>query len=297
MVIPMQRRHRKLNVPTEIIRSIVTIAELGNLTRAGDKLDLSQATLSSQLKRFESIIGEPAFSRGPGGLRPTERGSIAIASARRMLEANDQIVRLGHGESDAHPIRVGLSMSHAASFIPAWSKMPNDEPIVLRCDRTTVIAEAFAKGLLDVACMLRAFPGEFEPAAEWEEKVVWVRHRDFVISPGAPFPLIDWHGSLSNEVATRALRAAGLSYRFVVTCTDFHLVVQAIEAKIGIIALPMALAAPPLRVATDHYLPQLDSLRAGIYIRDGVDLRNARRTLEQLHALEHASNLATNRKQ
>ena len=57
----MHKRHQRTNVPTEIARTIVAIADLGSFTKAGDKLDLSQAAISAQVKRFETIIGASAF--------------------------------------------------------------------------------------------------------------------------------------------------------------------------------------------------------------------------------------------
>jgi len=293
----MHRRHQRLNIPTEVVRALVAIADTGSVSKTAEQLNLSQAAVSAQLKRLEAIVGEPVFARGPGGLKQTERGAIAIASARRMLDANDQIVRLGRADDDLQPVRIGLSMSHAASFLPMWSAAATDEPVILRCDRTTIIAEAFSRGLIDIACLLAPPIAQADPILAWDEEVVWVRSRDFVISPGAPFPLIDWHGSLSNEVATRALDAAGLSYRFVVTCTDFHIVMKAVQAKIGVIALPAALVAEPLKVATDYYFPRLRPLRAGIYVRDGFDSKSARYTIEKLMSLKRPSGMASELRQ
>jgi len=41
----------------DLLRTFVTAAEAGNLTRAGERLNLSQPTVSLQLKRLEEAFG------------------------------------------------------------------------------------------------------------------------------------------------------------------------------------------------------------------------------------------------
>lgn len=282
----MHRRHQHQNVPTEIIRTAVAIADLGSFTQAGEKLNLSQAAISAQVKRFEAFVGAPAYERVPGGVRLTERGAFAVVAARRMLEANDQIIRLGGGVSEKQPIRVGLSISYSAAFIPAWRSAPVDEPLILHCDQAANIHKAFAERRVDIACVVGTFGAGREPVVAWEEEVVWVRSRDFVLSPGAPVPLIDWPGSLSNEAGVRALDAAGLAYRFVVTCADFYAITEAVAAGLGVIAVPAPLAVAPMIVAPDYYLPPLPLVRAGIYVREGADTQRMKPIIDLLRVLQ-----------
>src|SRR5262249_54456715 len=103
----MQRRHR--NIPTEIVRTIVAVVETGSFTKAGEKLSLSQPAISSQIKKMEVFAGGSIFERSATGVRLTSRGQLALSYARRMLDANDQILSLGGGTGDANAIRIGLS--------------------------------------------------------------------------------------------------------------------------------------------------------------------------------------------
>ena len=41
----------------DLLRTFVTVAETGNLTRAGERLLLSQPTVSLQVKRLEEQLG------------------------------------------------------------------------------------------------------------------------------------------------------------------------------------------------------------------------------------------------
>jgi DNA-binding transcriptional LysR family regulator len=281
----MHKRHQRTNVPTEIARTIVAIADLGSFTKAGDKLDLSQAAISAQVKRFESIIGASAFERVAGGVKLTERGAIALASARKMLDANDQLVRLGSGSREQVAVRIGLSMTYAERLIAKWRDVRSIVSAAIYFDQAANVQRAFTERTIDVACVIGAFGGAGEPIDHWEEEFVWARGQNFLLSPGAPIPLINWPRSLSNEVAVRALERAGLGYRFSLGSSDFHATTNAVTAGLGLVAIPAPLLSPPLMRATEYYLPALPAMRAGIYVREGFDVVGHAPVIELLRSL------------
>src|SRR5271156_2802164 len=91
----MHRRHQHLNIPIEIVRTVVAIAETGSLSKAGERLGLSQPAISSQIRRLQGLVGGSLFVKGANGTTTTELGKLALQQARKLLEANDQILRLG----------------------------------------------------------------------------------------------------------------------------------------------------------------------------------------------------------
>ena len=71
------------------LTNILTIAEEGSLSKAAEKLFVSQSSLSQFLKSYEAAIGCSLFVRTSTGMRPTEAGE-------RVLEAAHQIVAIGN---------------------------------------------------------------------------------------------------------------------------------------------------------------------------------------------------------
>ena len=69
------------------LKSFVTIAREGNLTRAAEVLHLSQSALSSQLKLLEEELGLRLFERTARGMRLTERGESLLENAHDVLDA------------------------------------------------------------------------------------------------------------------------------------------------------------------------------------------------------------------
>jgi hypothetical protein len=70
-VCAMQRRHQNLNVPSEIVRTIVAISETGSLSKAAELLGLGQSAVSGQIKRIQSLLGGELFKKTSNGTAPT----------------------------------------------------------------------------------------------------------------------------------------------------------------------------------------------------------------------------------
>ena len=113
----MHRRHQFQNVPIEIVRTVVAIAETGSLSKAGERLGLSQPAVSSQIKRLQSLIGGELFQRTANGTTATQLGKLALQQARKILEANDQLLRLAGNDAGQMPLRLGISTLFVEEFI------------------------------------------------------------------------------------------------------------------------------------------------------------------------------------
>ena len=61
------------------------VEEEGSLTKAGDKLFLSQSALSHQLKEMETQLGASVFHRINKKLVLTSVGKIVLQSAHKVL--------------------------------------------------------------------------------------------------------------------------------------------------------------------------------------------------------------------
>lgn len=65
---------------------IIKIAEENNITRAAEKLFITQSALNQQLLRLEKELGTPLFYRSRTNWRPTEAGEVYLASAREIMQ-------------------------------------------------------------------------------------------------------------------------------------------------------------------------------------------------------------------
>lgn len=70
---------------TKQIEYILKIAEENNITRAAEKLHITQPALNQQLLRLERELGLQLFYRSRTDWRPTQAGEIYLENAKKML--------------------------------------------------------------------------------------------------------------------------------------------------------------------------------------------------------------------
>ncbi|MCV2888166.1 LysR family transcriptional regulator [Ruegeria aquimaris] len=81
---------RNLDITT--LRSFVTVADSGGVTRAAGFLHLTQSAVSMQLKRLEELLGLELLDRSGRGIALTAAGEQLLAYARRMVALNDEVI-------------------------------------------------------------------------------------------------------------------------------------------------------------------------------------------------------------
>ena len=69
------------------LRSFAAVAEAGHLTRAAEKLHISQPALSAQIKALEDELGVALFDRTSSGMVLTASGQRLLAEAEKVLAA------------------------------------------------------------------------------------------------------------------------------------------------------------------------------------------------------------------
>jgi DNA-binding transcriptional LysR family regulator len=281
----MHRRHQFQNVPIEIVRTVVAISETGSLSKAGERLGLSQPAVSSQIKRLQSLVGGELFLRTANGTTATELGKLALQQARKILDANDQMLRLGGNTAGPTPLRLGLSTLFVHQFIKHQSAESLTD-IFIQTDHSVPIGKGLLDGYIDVACIFEnpGIEGEIEQLVvnDFDDPLVWVRAKDFVLSPGAPLPILTWPG---DDWMMRTLTKHGITYKIVFNSPDYHAKLAAAEAGIGLSAIPESMVPPYLVRAKEYYLPPLPSIKALLCLRAGLDTELAASLVKQLSAL------------
>jgi DNA-binding transcriptional LysR family regulator len=280
----MHRRYQNVSIPTEIMRSVVGISEAGSITKAAKLLGLSQPAISSQIKRIEHAVGGSIFEKSANGSATTELGKLVLTQARKILEANDQLLLLRGTTTEDISVRLGLSHVYAQRMLEVMNKaeMAN---ICIYADNSTEISKSMLDGFIDVGIFLGMVEMPPDPAidiiAQRDDEVTWVRSRDFTLSPGAPVPLLTWPGQIMHDLMIQALERKGMVYRIAFSSPDYHARIDAAKAGIGLTLLPKRLVPEPLMAANEYYLPSPGTPKIFLCARAGFRNRN-RNLVEQL---------------
>lgn len=99
------------------LRYFWAIAHERNLTRAAQRLHVSQSALSIQLRQLEERLGQKLFERSGKRLLLTEAGRIALDYADTIFQAGDELLsRLMGGAAGRQPLRVGAVATLSRNF-------------------------------------------------------------------------------------------------------------------------------------------------------------------------------------
>jgi DNA-binding transcriptional LysR family regulator len=274
----MHHRHDKINLPIEILRSFVAIQDCGSFTKAATALRLTQPAISAQIKRLQQLVGGEVFSRNGLGIVLTEKGEAVSAYARRILAINDQIMRLAGTGAHTRHIRVGLASAFAASIlgeiVSACRSLPQGDRFLFTCGASDDLMKGLAAGYFDLAFV--ASPDSVphvQTLSRWSEKLVWICAPDFLLSPGAPIPLLNSPQGLLDQYARVALEDRDLQYTVVFFSAEIAANLTAVRSGLGFYVSPERVVPPDVKIAREYYLPPLPDVAVGLYLREGLDAK------------------------
>jgi len=147
------------------LKYIVAVAETASITKASERLFLSQPSLSKQIKDFEEFIGFPVFVRNREGVVTTSAGQVVIAYAQEALSTRDEILDIARSihRGEVPPLRLGFSAfvrsSIVQSFRDSYTRIFPNCAVQLSGDERANIIEQLGNGGLDAALLQMPIDG------------------------------------------------------------------------------------------------------------------------------------------
>jgi DNA-binding transcriptional LysR family regulator len=97
------------------LRHFVTVIDTGNLSRAAQRVALSQPALTRSIKNLEELLGVELLERKPRGVAPTEAGLALYHHARAVLNACNRLTR------DVRELRRGVTGTVHVGVAPMFA--------------------------------------------------------------------------------------------------------------------------------------------------------------------------------
>jgi DNA-binding transcriptional LysR family regulator len=228
-------------------------SSLKSVTRAAEKLFITQSALSSRIAALEEELGVLLLDRRDKSFRLTVAGTRFAASAQRLLEMQRQIkAEMGGGAPQAVAMRIGAIESVVHSWLTEWVQQlraSNPEfELALTVEPTPVLIEQVRRGTLDLAFAALPAVGEgVRTRALPPMEMVFVGHavlhakRRYTLAELARFDLLTFQrGSQPHVDLLDLFRRKGVELPRVHTISSISAMVQLVEGGFGVATLPLS---------------------------------------------------------
>ncbi len=138
------------------LKYFLEVARTGHITRAAERLGLSQPALSASLRKLEEEAGAPLLDRTAKGVELTEAGIAFAEHARDALHAASEGIRAVRELAglEAGTIRIGGGATAVGYVLPAAiSRFRSEHPAIrfyIREAGSQAVGEAVLAGELDL---------------------------------------------------------------------------------------------------------------------------------------------------
>ena len=243
------------------------VHEAGSVSRAAERLAMSQPAVSHALARLRRSLQDPLFVRAAGGVAPTPRAQRFARQAAAALRLLDGAIQEGDRFDPARSHRrfaVHMSDIGADEFLPLLMAQLRPQAPDVRLEAVqldpTAVGPALESGRIDLAFgYLPGLTGT-ERAPLLDEHYVVLLRRDHPLAGSLrerdALHRLDLILVASHSEPARALHLAGLESRIRLTLPHFTVAPSILEASDLAVVMP---SRPARRFASRHALQVVEA--------------------------------------
>lgn len=261
------------NLPTDLLRTFITVVELGGHSKAGAVLGRSQPAISLQIRRLEELVRTPLLVQEGRTIKTTPAAEALLSYAREMVRINDEAINYFHRSFKSGVLRIGLPTDYAVAFlqstITGFIRGHCDVELEIHCDLSRELHQHLRSDDLDI--IVAMMPDTRMPylSRVWVEQPIWTASQSFQPDPDQPVPLgahpegCDYRARMVN-----ALDAIERRWRIVYTGPGISGLQNAVLSGFCVTALTKATLLPGMRILSEtEGFPALDPLRVGLFYK------------------------------
>lgn len=237
------------------VEAFYWVATLKSITRAAEKLSLTQSAMSSRISALEEELGVMLLDRRDRQFRLTIPGMRFLHHSQRLLELHREVkAEMGSGAEQAVPLRLGAIESVLHSWLIPWlAALRIERPTLaleLTVETTPMLLEQMRRGTLDLA--FAALPASDEGVrtrALPPMEMVFVgnallhKRQKSELADLADIDLLTFQRGSQPHVALLDLfRHAGLEPQRVHNVSSISAMTQLVEGGFGVATLPRSAA-------------------------------------------------------
>ncbi|MGI1662701.1 LysR family transcriptional regulator [Palleronia sp. KMU-117] len=254
------------------LRSFVTVAETGGVTKAAGFLHLTQSAVSMQLKRLEESLGLALLDRSSRSVSLTAAGEQLLSYARRMLDLNDQVILRMTDQDYEGELVLGVPADIVYPSIPQVLQRFNIEfprvRVTLLSSYTRKLRDLYARGGCDMILTTEDHVG---PGGETlvERPLIWIGAVGGSAWRQRPLRLAFEKACIFRPDVQKALDAAGVPWDMAVESESSRTVEASVSADLAVHAAIEGTEPPYVeRIAHNGGLPTLPRILINFYTAD-----------------------------
>lgn len=227
-------------LPIDVLRALQTVVETGSVTRAAQRLNLSQSAVSWKIKRLEKQLERPLIQRDGQRLVASDDGAQLLIHARRILEAHDAALAHFNPVQLQGCVRLGateqVAMVELSNLLAQFSRQHRQLDVRIMVEQSHVLRQALVDRELDLA-LHQDFTHHIEARDEllWTDHVHWCAQSGWQQEPEGCVRLVTFGpGCFYRQLAQERLSALGIRWQVAVECGSVEGVVSAIAAGLGV---------------------------------------------------------------
>ena len=211
------------NIPTDSLRTLITVVEVGGFAKAGELLGLSQPAVSLQIKRLEELLGNKLFKKQGQRQVLNQHGEILLPLAKQLLQVNDTILQTFSSEVLAGKVRLGIPSEFAATVLPAiigdFVSLYPDVALEVTSELSKKLRHSDNREQYDLILALLEGPEQSKYPIFMEDELVWVGDVNNINTEVVNLIAAE-DGCIYRRRAIEALEKAGLKWRIAYTNQD-----------------------------------------------------------------------------
>lgn len=249
------------NIPTDSLRTLITVVEVGGFAKAGELLGLSQPAVSLQIKRLEELLGNKLFKKQGQRQVLNQHGEILLPLAKQLLQVNDTILQTFSSEVLAGKVRLGIPSEFAATVLPAiigdFVSLYPDVALEVKSELSKKLRHSDNREQYDLILALLEGPEQSKYPIFMDDELVWVGDVNNIDTEVVNLIAAE-EGCIYRRRAIEALEKAGLKWRIVYTNADLAGISAALKENLGITVLAKHTVPNDLNWAkSTNQLPEL----------------------------------------
>jgi len=255
----------------DFLRTFIAIAEAGSFARAGDAVNKTQSTVSSQIKRLEEILGTSLFIRDGRRNVLTEKGKHLLEYARRMVRLNDEAVSAFRTPDVSGTLKIGTCDDYAQRFFPdvlaGFARSHPNVDIEVVCGASRSLLASADDSAFDavIVTVEQGTPGIDRLR---RDRLYWIGPENFDLHKDEVVPLaVCQIDCIWRTNAVRALAKAGRDFHVGYTSSNVGLLAETVANGLAVTAAPAWVLRPGLRVLDELMaLAPLDPFDIGLVL-------------------------------